>query len=236
MSLLLAYFIIRSDKLSSIQLRNDNSATFSRFCLSRSRMNMVSISPLTLGMLATSSPPASSEACAAISPSYLRAAFMQIPKAHKRQSNQAAFCAFGTCSPINWAKHVDEIDPSLAISPTIYQQLLRQCPFPKKLQTQTVRTEKLHETLSNEKPARKMLVKLTPVLQPRPRGFQDWSFLNFFFSRSDEFEGSFETNSRNEKPLRTRGKSAAFLNRFVNVIFGNLFFWSLWLRRYFFSK
>ena len=48
-----------------------------------------------------------------------------------------------------------------SISPTTYPQLLRQFPFTKKLQTQTVSTEKLHKTLLSKKAAREMLVKLT---------------------------------------------------------------------------
>ena len=49
-----------------------------------------------------------------------------------------------------------------SISPTIYKQLLRQFPFPKKLQTQTVSTEKLQKALLYKKAACKMMVKLTP--------------------------------------------------------------------------
>ena len=36
---------------------------------------------------------------------------MQIPKAEKRQSSQAAFCAFGPVSIKAVRKHVDKIDP-----------------------------------------------------------------------------------------------------------------------------
>jgi hypothetical protein len=50
----------------------------------------------------------------------------------------------------------------VSISPTFYEQLLRQNPFAKKLQTQIVSTEKLFKKLSYEKAAHKMLVKLTP--------------------------------------------------------------------------
>jgi hypothetical protein len=50
----------------------------------------------------------------------------------------------------------------VSISPTLYEQLLRQNPFAKKLQTQIVSTEKLFKKFSCEKAARKMLVKLTP--------------------------------------------------------------------------
>ncbi len=50
----------------------------------------------------------------------------------------------------------------VSISPTFYEQLLRQNPFAKKLQTQIVSTEKLFKKLLYEKAARKMLVKLTP--------------------------------------------------------------------------
>jgi len=48
------------------------------------------------------------------------------------------------------------------ISPTFYEQLLHQYSFAKKLQSQTVNREKLCTTLSYEKAARKMLVKVTP--------------------------------------------------------------------------
>jgi len=50
----------------------------------------------------------------------------------------------------------------LSISPTFYEQLLRQNPFAKKLQTQIVSTSKLHKKFLYEKVARKKLVKLTP--------------------------------------------------------------------------
>jgi len=49
-----------------------------------------------------------------------------------------------------------------SISPRFYEELLRQNPFAKKLQTQIVSTEKLCKKLSYEKAARKILVKLTP--------------------------------------------------------------------------
>ncbi len=51
---------------------------------------------------------------------------------------------------------------SLSISPTFYEQPLRQNPFAKKLQTQTVSTQKLRKKLWYKKAARKILVKLTP--------------------------------------------------------------------------
>jgi hypothetical protein len=50
----------------------------------------------------------------------------------------------------------------VSISPTFYEQLLRQNPFAKKLQTQIVSGEKLGKKLLYEKAARKILVKLTP--------------------------------------------------------------------------
>ena len=51
-----------------------------------------------------------------------------------------------------------------SISPTLYEQLFRQFTNAKKLQTQTVSTEKLRKTLSyqNSWSDHKMLVKLTP--------------------------------------------------------------------------
>jgi hypothetical protein len=51
----------------------------------------------------------------------------------------------------------------VSISPTFYEQLLRQNPFAKKLQNQFVSTQKLRKKLSYEKAARKMMVKLTPA-------------------------------------------------------------------------
>ncbi len=54
----------------------------------------------------------------------------------------------------------------LSISPTFYEQLLRQNPFAKKLQTQIVSTLNLHRKLSYEKAACKILVKLTPEVVP----------------------------------------------------------------------
>jgi hypothetical protein len=50
----------------------------------------------------------------------------------------------------------------VSISPTFYEQLLRQNPFAKKLQTQIVSTLKLREKPLCEKAAHKILVKLTP--------------------------------------------------------------------------
>ncbi len=50
----------------------------------------------------------------------------------------------------------------VAISPTFYEQLLRQNPFAKKLQNQIVSTYKVCKKLSYEKAARKILVKLAP--------------------------------------------------------------------------
>jgi hypothetical protein len=50
----------------------------------------------------------------------------------------------------------------VSISPSFCEQLLRQNPFAKKLQTQIVSTKKLRKKLSYEKSAHKILVKLTP--------------------------------------------------------------------------
>ena len=50
------------------------------------------------------------------------------------------------------------------ISPTFYDQLFCQFPFVKNLQTQTVCTEKLNKTLYYEKGARKMCVRLRPLV------------------------------------------------------------------------
>ncbi len=50
----------------------------------------------------------------------------------------------------------------MSISPTFFEQLLRQNPFAIKLQTQIVSTYKLRKKHSYEKAARKILVKLTP--------------------------------------------------------------------------
>jgi hypothetical protein len=52
-----------------------------------------------------------------------------------------------------------------SISSTIYEQLLRQYFFAKKLQSQIVTREKLHKTLLNKKVEHKMLLKLTPGLK-----------------------------------------------------------------------
>jgi hypothetical protein len=51
----------------------------------------------------------------------------------------------------------------LSISPTFYEQLLRQNPFAKKLQTQIVSTEKVCKEFWYEKAACKILVKLTVI-------------------------------------------------------------------------
>ncbi len=50
----------------------------------------------------------------------------------------------------------------MSISPTFYEQLLRQNPIAKKLQTQIVSTYKLRKKPLYEKAAHKILVKLTP--------------------------------------------------------------------------
>jgi len=50
-----------------------------------------------------------------------------------------------------------------ANAPTFYKQLFHQYSFAKRLQSQTLIREKLRKTLSYEKPAIKMLVKLKPV-------------------------------------------------------------------------
>jgi hypothetical protein len=50
------------------------------------------------------------------------------------------------------------------ISPTFYEQLLRQNPSAKKYQTLIVSTSKLCKILLYEKAAGKILVKLTPGL------------------------------------------------------------------------
>jgi hypothetical protein len=47
---------------------------------------------------------------------------------------------------------------------TFYEQLLRQNSSTKEIQSQTVTREKLQKTLSYQKVAHKMLVKLTPVI------------------------------------------------------------------------
>jgi hypothetical protein len=49
----------------------------------------------------------------------------------------------------------------VSISPTFYEQLLRQNPFAKKLQTQIVSTLKVRKQLWNEIAAHKILVTLT---------------------------------------------------------------------------
>jgi len=50
----------------------------------------------------------------------------------------------------------------VSISPTFYEQLLRQNSFAKKLQTQIVSIYKLRKKLLYKKAACKLLVKLTP--------------------------------------------------------------------------
>ena len=86
---------------------------------------------------------------------YVQLLRAQSPKAQKRQSTQAAFCTFGICW-WNWLQ--------VSISPTFFGQLLRWFPFAKKLQKQTVSTEKFRKTLKFKNDARKMLMKLTPGL------------------------------------------------------------------------
>jgi len=51
----------------------------------------------------------------------------------------------------------------VSISPMIYEQLLHQNPFAKKLQTQIVSTKKMRKELCYEKAAWKTLVKLTVI-------------------------------------------------------------------------
>jgi len=51
----------------------------------------------------------------------------------------------------------------VSISPTFYEQLLRQNPFAKKLQTHIVSTYKVHKELGYEKAVCKILVKLTVI-------------------------------------------------------------------------
>jgi hypothetical protein len=51
----------------------------------------------------------------------------------------------------------------VSISPTFYEQLLRQNPFAKKLETQIVSTYRLRKELWYEKTARKILVNLTVI-------------------------------------------------------------------------
>ena len=65
----------------------------------------------------------------------------------------------------------------MSISPTFYEQLLRQNSFDKKLQTQFLSTEKMRKKLSYEKAARKILVKLTPG-QKGKLSFATLSFLS----------------------------------------------------------
>jgi hypothetical protein len=64
----------------------------------------------------------------------------------------------------------------VAISPTFYEQLLRQNPFAEKLQTQIVCTVKLHKKLLYKKAARKILVKLTPDGSMSPINFPQLLF------------------------------------------------------------
>jgi hypothetical protein len=49
----------------------------------------------------------------------------------------------------------------VSISPTFYEQLFRQNPFAKKLQTQIVSTLKVHKELWYEKASCRILVRLT---------------------------------------------------------------------------
>ena len=65
---------------------------------------------------------------------------------------------------VSWRRRRKRIKapPKMSISPTFYDHLFSPFHFAKKLQTQTVRTEKLHKSLSYKKAARKMLVKLPP--------------------------------------------------------------------------
>jgi hypothetical protein len=51
----------------------------------------------------------------------------------------------------------------VSISPTFYEQILRQNPFAKKLETQIVSTLRLRKELWYEKAARKILVKLIVI-------------------------------------------------------------------------
>ena len=68
-------------------------------------------------------------------------------------------CDTGGSSHYKWRKQEVVLG---SISPTFYEQLLRQNPCAKKVQTYNVSTKKLLKTLSYEKAARKMLMKLTP--------------------------------------------------------------------------
>jgi len=68
-----------------------------------------------------------------------------------------------------------------SISPTFYEQHLRQYPFAKRLQSQTVRTEKMGETLLYSKAGHKMLMKLRPRVKFHQR------FTRAFFVRKPFF-------------------------------------------------
>jgi hypothetical protein len=63
---------------------------------------------------------------------------------------------------LNWDKSAASFCHQVSISPTFYEQLLRQNPFAKKIQTQIASTLKLRKKLSYKKAAHKILVKLTP--------------------------------------------------------------------------
>jgi hypothetical protein len=61
--------------------------------------------------------------------------------------------------------HLPATSTLVSISPTFYEQLLRQNPFAKKLQTQNCEhIKELRKKLLYEKAAHKILVKLTPDL------------------------------------------------------------------------
>jgi len=59
-------------------------------------------------------------------------------------------------------KVIERGNSRVLISPTFYKQFLRQYPFERKLQTQTVIREKPCKTLLYKKTAHTMLVKVTP--------------------------------------------------------------------------
>jgi hypothetical protein len=71
--------------------------------------------------------------------------------------NSALAALFPHFCPCKWTEFL------VPISPTFYEQLLRQNPLAKKLQTQIVSTRKVRKELWFEKAACKLLVKLTVI-------------------------------------------------------------------------
>ncbi len=76
----------------------------------------------------------------------------------EKNTNVLFFCTF----KLNFQTNINQKreDVQVSISPTFYEQLLRQYSCSKKVQTYNVSTRELHVNISYEKVERKILVKL----------------------------------------------------------------------------